>query len=146
MLHYEFGWKFSSLFSFRFKFIYYRFTSDCVIYYSFLESHIIRVMRGFCFHFGQIQPFFLPKELSSLHTIWRKRFCEALSCCSCICMSVIFVMLLWLGCLLWRGRISPWTGPNIDFASKPKWGNIRQLFGKCKVKFNFSHFSFNESL
>lgn len=124
----------------------------CVLSTMFSWATYIRVIRRLLLSFWPNSAFFSPKGTFFLRYHMKKNSVKhrgvvlASLCLSYLLQLVIFVMLLWVGCLLWRGRTSPWAGPSTDFASKPKWGNVRQIFGKCKVKFNFSHFSFNESL
>lgn len=151
VLYYEFGWKFSSCFSFRFMVTYYGFTDDVcytlsfpwVTYYQgnegpldFISAKFSLVTpKGICFF-----TFHMKEEL-----LWNSQLLYLHVCHMSVSRSLL------QSCLGWDsfsegGRASLGVDPSIDFASKPKWGNVKQIFGKCKVKFNFRHFSFNEAL
>lgn len=125
VLYYEFGWKFSSWFSFRFMVTYYRCTDDVcytlrfpwVTYYQgnegpldFISAKFSLVApKGICFF-----TFHVKEEL-----LWNRQLYLHV-CHISICQSVTFVKLPWVGLLLWRGKDFSWSRPKHWFCQQAK--------------------------
>lgn len=150
VLYYEFGWNFSRRFSFRFIVTCYRVTDDaCYIsWFPWVTYHKDneRALDFISAKFSLISPkgicFFIYHVKEEL--LWNV---EIFSLCLYVCQLVTFAMLPWMGMpsLKGKGFFLEQT-EKLIFPSKPKWGNVRQIFGKSTVKFSFRHFPFNEAL